>query len=155
MSATLSSAREEFMRHVYRDNGLAERPRMLAILDAVIAWSASRPDQVRFRPDDNTKGLIRFEQVSTNTIFWVAAPRRANAPLLQLLPGSGRLLSEEDVNDVVGRLNSFTREENPAGRMHISFGALKNPAGRTAVLELMDELLLKVQPAARTPATTP
>jgi hypothetical protein len=30
--------------------------------------------------------------------------------------------------------------------MHIGFGALKNPAGRAAVLELMDELLDKVRP---------
>ena len=47
------------------------------------------------------------------------------------------------------RLISHTREENPADRMHISFGALKNPAGRAAVLELMDELAAKVRPVAR------
>jgi hypothetical protein len=31
--------------------------------------------------------------------------------------------------------------------MHIGFGALKNPAGREAVFALMDEVLLKMQPA--------
>ena len=150
MPPTLSAAREEFMRHMYRDNVQAERPRMLAVLDAVIAWSAAHPGLVRFRPDDNTKGVIRFEDVATNTVFWAATPRRQNVPILQLLPGGARLLTEEERSDAVSRLNSYTREENPAGRLHIGFGALKNPAGRQAVLDLMDELLGKVQPAQRT-----
>jgi hypothetical protein len=131
---------------MYRDNVVGERPRLLAVLDAVIAWSATHSELVRFRPDDNTKGVIRFEEVATNTVFWTATPRRQNSPILQILPGSSRLLSEEERAAAVTRLNSFTREENPADRMHIGFGALKNPAGRAAVLELMDELLDKVRP---------
>lgn len=149
MPPTLSTAREDFIRHMYRDNALAERPRLLAVLDAVIAWSAAHSEYVRFRPDENTKGVIRFEEVGTNTVFWTATPRRQNSPLLQLLPGSSRLLTDEERSAAVSRLNSFTREENPAERMHIGFGALKNPAGRAAVLQLMDELLEKVQPANR------
>lgn len=152
MPATLSAAREEFIRHMYRDNVVAERPRLLAVLDAVIAWSALHPELVRFRPGDDSKGVIRFEDVSTNTVFWSATPRRQNVPLLALLPGSSRLLTDEERSEAVTRLNSYTREDNPAGRMHIGFGALKNPAGRAAVLELMDELLSKVQPAARATA---
>jgi hypothetical protein len=85
-------------------------------------------------------------------VFWVVTPRRQNVPLLQLLPGSSRLLTDDERSEIVTRLNAHTREENPAGRMHIGFGALKNPAGRAAVLELMDELLEKVQPANRTTA---
>src|SRR5688500_14367453 len=61
MPPTLSTAREDFIRHMYRDNVLAERPRLLAVLDAVIAWSAAHSELVRFRPDENTKGVIRFE----------------------------------------------------------------------------------------------
>jgi hypothetical protein len=152
MPPTLSSAREEFIKHMYRDNLAAERPRLIAVLDAVIAWSAAHSDVVRFRPDDNTKGVIRFEDVATSNVFWVVTPRRQNVPLLQLLPGSSRLLTDDERSEIVTRLNAHTREENPAGRMHIGFGALKNPAGRAAVLELMDELLEKVQPANRTTA---
>jgi hypothetical protein len=149
MSATLSSAREDFIRHMYRDNLVAERPRLLAVLDALIAWSATHPELVRFRPDDNAKGIIRFEETATNTVFWTATPRRQNSPLLHLLPGGARLLTDEDRADAVNRLNSYTREANPADRMHIGFGALKNTEGRAAVLSLMDELLQKVHPANR------
>lgn len=149
MPPTLSTAREEFIRHMYRDNVVADRPRLLAVLDAVLAWSAAHPDLVRFRPDDNTKGVIRFEDVGTGTVFWAATPRRQNSPLLQILPGSARLLTDEERADAVTRLNSCTRESNPADRMQVGFGALKNPAGRAAVLELMDELLDKVRSAAR------
>ena len=144
MPATLSSAREEFIRHMYRDNVVAERPRLLAVLDAVIAWSATHSQEVRFRPDENTKGVIRFEEVGTNTVFWAATPRRQNSPLLQLLPGGGRMITDAVKSDAVTRLNAFTREENPAERMHIGFGALKNLEGRAAVFQLMDELLEKV-----------
>ena len=149
MPPTLASARDEFITHMYRDNMVAERPRLLAVLDAVIAWSAQHPDVVRFRPDENTKGVIRFEDVGTGNVFWAATPRRSNVPILQLLPNSSRVLTEQERADAVTRLNSHTREENPADRMHISFGALKNPAGRAAVLELMDELAAKVRPVAR------
>ena len=149
MPPTLSAAREEFIRHMYRDNVVADRPRLLAVLDAVIAWSAAHPGLVRFRPDDNTKGVIRFEDVATNTVFWAASPRRSNVPLLQLLPGASRFISEEVKTDVVERLNAHTREANPNGNMHIGFGALKSPVGRAAVLGLMDELLDRMQPANR------
>jgi hypothetical protein len=149
MPTTLSAAREEFIRHMYRDNVVADRPRLLAVLDAVLAWSAAHPNQVRFRPDENTKGVIRFEDIASNTVFWAASPRRQNVPLLQLLPGASRFVSEETKTEAVARLNAHTREANPNGNMHIGFGALKSPVGRAAVLELMDELLDKMQPANR------
>ena len=155
MPTTLSTAREEFMRHMYRDNVVADRPRLLAVLDAVIAWSAARADFIRFRPDESGKGVIRFEDTATGNVFWVATPRRQNSPMLQLMPGSARLLTDDVRADAVTRLNSYTREENPLGRMHISFGALKNVAGRAAVLELMEELLANVQPASRSTNSVP
>ena len=152
MPPTLASAREEFIRHMYRHNDASDRPRLIAVVDALIAWSAGHPGLVRFRPDDNAKGVIRFEDVVSNTVFWSVSPRRENVPLLQLLPGSSRFISEETKSSVVARLNQYTREENPNGRMTIGFGALKNPAGRAAVLELMDELLTQIQPSQTTKA---
>ena len=155
MPTTLSTAREEFIRHMYRDNVVAERPRLLAVLDAMIAWSAARAEFIRFRPDGKGQGVIRYEDNATGNVFWVASPRRQNSPLLQLMPGSSRSLTDDERADAVTRLNSYTREENPTGRMHISFGALKNVAGREAVLELMGELLEKVQPASRVTSKVP
>ena len=147
MAATLNAAREEFMRHMYRDTSIAERTRLLAVLDAVIEWSAAHPESVRFRPDENSKGMIRFEETTTHSVFWTATPRRQNSPLLQLLPGGARLLTDDVRADAVNRLNSCTREDNPAEKMHIGFGALKNLEGRAAVFQLMDELLERLQPA--------
>jgi hypothetical protein len=145
MPATLATARQEFIEHMYRSNTVSERPRLLAVLDAMIAWSAARPELVRFLPDDNTKGAIRFEEATTHTVFWMATPRRDNTPLLQLLPGSSRRLSDDERSEAIARLNARTREENTADRMHIGFGALKSLEGRTVVFELMDELLEKLR----------
>ena len=83
---------------------------------------------------------------------WAASPRRSNVPLLQLLPGASRFVSDETRAEAVARLNAHTREANPNGNMHIGFGALKSPVGRAAVLGLMDELLDKMQPANRVKA---
>lgn len=149
MATTFAIARQEFIRHMYRDNAAAERPRLVAVLDAVVAWSDSHSEQVRFRPDDNTKGVLRFEDVASNRVLLMMSPRRENSPLLQLLPGSSNVLTEDERSEIVMRLNAHTREENPFGRMHIGFGALKNPTGRAAVLELLDEVLQKMKPAER------
>ncbi len=139
---------------MYRDNAAAERPRLLAVLDAVIAWSAANAERVRFRPDENTKGVIRFEDISNNAVLLMVSPRRENAPVLQLLPGAGRLLTDDERSEVVAQLNSHTRELNPLGRMHISFGALKNETGRAAVFALLDEVLQKVQRAGEVSKVT-
>lgn len=151
MPATVAAARAEFIKHMNRDNVAVERPRMVAVLDAVLSWSAERPHLVRFRPDTSNSGAIRFEVVATSSTFWMAVPRRENAPVLRLLPGASDLISEDIRADAVQRLNAHTREQNPAGRMHIGFGALKNPDGRAAVFALMDELLGQVKPRAKAP----
>ena len=152
MPPTLASAREAFIRQMYRDNAAAERPRMLAVLDSVIAWSNAKAGKVRFLPDENTKGCIKFEDATSNAVLLMVSPRRENAPLLQLLPGSARLLTEDERTEVVTRLDALTRESNPFGRMHINFGALKNDTGRAAVFALLDELLEKVQRPKRATA---
>ena len=145
MPPTLATAREAFIRQMYRDNNVAERPRLIAVLDAVIAWSSANAGRVRFRPDENAKGEIRFEDTSSKAVLIMVSPRRENVPVLQLLPGAGRLLTDDERTDIVTRLNSYTRELNPLGRMHIGFGALKNDSGRAAVFALMDEVLEKVK----------
>jgi hypothetical protein len=104
---------------MYRDNVVADRARLLAVLDAVIAWSAAHPGLVRFRPDDNTKGIIRFEDVATNTVFWAATPRR-QCSHTATAPGGGDCSRKR--NDPCGhRLNSIRARR--IGRAHASVSA--------------------------------
>lgn len=150
MPATLSLAREAFIKGMNRDTVPVERPRLLAVLDAMIAWSVKRPDALQFRVDDNERGVVRFEQTGSHAIFWSAAPRRNDVPVLELLPAAARVLTEQERADVIATLGTHTREAlDPAGRMHIGFGALKNAAACAAVLQLMGELLTKTETVTR------
>ena len=143
MSAALSAAREGFIQFMKRDTTLEERTRLLAVLDAMIAWSNASRAHIRFRDDANRKGAVRFEHVASGAVFWAAIPRRQQAPLLQI-PGAARILSEEERATIIGTLGAHTRETlDPRGHLQISFGALKNAAACAAVLELMGELLRK------------
>ena len=138
MSATLPLARAAFINQMNRDTIPTERPRLLAVLDAMIAWSAARPERVRFRADTNERGIVRFEALGAKAVIWAATPRRNDTPVLDLLPGASRFLS------------AHTRETlDPIGRLHIGFGALKNANACTAVLALMDELLEKTENGTR------
>jgi hypothetical protein len=150
MSATLPLARAAFISQMNRDTMPTERPRLLAVLDAMIEWSAARPGRVRFRADTNEKGVVRFESLGSKTVIWSATPRRNDTPVLELLPGASRFLSEEERADAIGTLNALTRETlDPTGRLHIGFGALKNAAACAAVLQLMDALLEKTEATDR------
>ena len=154
MSATLSLAREAFIRVMNRDTVPAERTRMLVVLDAMVAWSLARPELVRFRADDNDRGIVRFERVDSSAVFWAARPRPQDSPMLELLPASSRLLAPEVRASAIDMLNSHTRATlDPNGRLNIGFGALKNDAARAAVLELMTQLL--DQTASTRRASTP
>ena len=83
-------------------------------------------------------------------MIWSATPRRNDAPVLELLPGASRFLSAEERLGAVETLSAHTRESlDPAGRLHIGFGALKNASACKAVLTLMDELLEKTESALR------
>jgi hypothetical protein len=156
MPPTLALAREAFIRQMNRDTAQIERPRMVAVLDAMIAWSVARPALVRFRADDNTKGIVRFESVSSHAVIWSATPRPHDAPVLELLPGASRVLTSEERASAIATLGAHTRQTlDPAGRLHIGFSALKNEAAKAAVLELAGDLLDKAGRTNRTAAPTP
>lgn len=155
MPPTLALAREAFIKQMQRDTANVDRPRILAVLDAMIAWSSARPNLVRFRADDNRKGAVRFECVTTHAVIWTATPRSHDVPVLELLPGASRVLTPEERASAIATLGAHTRQVlDPGGRLHIGFGALKNEAARTAVLSLMGELVEKVEGAARPGAAT-
>jgi hypothetical protein len=127
---------------MYRDTVDVERPRMLAVLDTMIAWSVARPKLLKFRVEENGKGVVRFERVGSNVVFWSATPKRSDTPVLELLPGASRVLTAEQRTSVVNTINEHSREVlEPTDKLHIGFGALKNKAACAAVLTLMGELL--------------
>ena len=150
MARTLPQARDEFIVAMNRDTAGTDRPRLLAVLDALIAWSVARPTLVRFRPEDSTKGVLTFERVGTKLVFWTATPRRADTPRLELLPRATKALTPEERAAAVAALNAHSREVLEADEpLRISLGALKNPAARAAIFALMEELLVITNPAER------
>ena len=149
MSRTLPLARDEFNTAMSRDTVKPERPRFLAVLDALIAWSLARPTMLKFHVDEGHPGVVSFERVGSKAIFWSASARRSDVPKLELLPRASRALTPEERANATSALNAHSREELAVGDpLRIGFGALKNEAGRTAVLSLMEELLAATGPAA-------
>ncbi len=139
---TLQQARDEFIVAMNRDTEGSDRARLLAVLDALIAWSLARPTQLRFRATESRVGAVSFEHIDSKEIYWTAQPARGDAPRLALIPRAAHLLSEEQRAAAVQTLNSHSRlNAASANQLHIGFGALKNAQSRAAVLGLLDTLL--------------
>ena len=75
---TLSSARDAFVEAVRRDTPGTELPRYVAVLDALLAWSAARSAQVTFRADAGAKNGIR--PLNRPPRKGSARPGRSNPP---------------------------------------------------------------------------
>ena len=152
MSRTLASAREALVAAIRQDTPGTDLPRLVAVLDALIAWSVARPGTLAFRGGTGKLDTVAFELVESNVVFWSAQVTRGTGPKLEIYPPSGRSLSEEDRTRVMETLNAHSRQALEDGeRLRISFGALKNPAAQAAVLGLMEQLLATSgQPAERT-----
>ena len=139
---TLHSAREEFIRVMNEDTAGAERTRLLAVLDALIAWSTARSGQLRFRVDERKSTVITYEWTKTKETFWSAQTTRGNAPRLSLVPRAAHLLTAEQRQVALDTLNAHTRDQLEVGDpLRIGFGALKNDAARGALLDLFQQLL--------------
>jgi len=142
MSRTLPLAHQAFVAAIKRDTPGTDLPRLVAVLDALIAWSVARPEQLVFRADEGRNDVVSFERVGSKVVFWSAQVTRGTGPKLEIYPPTGRALSAEDRATVMETLNAHSREVLIAGdRLRIGFGALKNVAARTAVLALMKQLL--------------
>jgi hypothetical protein len=149
MSRTLATARDAFVAAIKRDTPGTDLPRLVAVLDALVAWSVARPDLLAFRDDEGRSDVVSFLRAGTKVVFWSAQVTRGTGPRLEIHPPTGRTLSVEDRAMVMETLNAHSREVLVEGdRLRISFGALKNDAARTAVLTLMEQLLTESrQPA--------
>lgn len=143
ITRTLHSARADFITSMNRDTASTERPRLLAVLDAMIAWSLARPKALRFRVDETKACVVSFERIDTSEVFWSAVPARGDAPRLMLVPRAASVLTPEQRTDAMDTLNANSRESLTADdKLRIGFGALKNTAAREAVLAMMQRLLV-------------
>ena len=86
MARTLPIARDQFVAAIARDTHAVEQPRLVAVLDALIAWSNKHPTLLKFREEEDTPGTIAFERVGSKMIVWAASPRRQDVPRLELVP---------------------------------------------------------------------
>ena len=142
MSRTLPQARQAFATAIERDTPGTDMPRFITVLDALVAWSVARPDLLAFRDDEKRSDTISFELVGSKVVLWSAQAARGAGPKLEIYPPTGRSLSEPERATVMQTLNAHSREVLVEGdRLRIGFGALKNVAARTAVLNLMEQLL--------------
>jgi hypothetical protein len=135
--------RQAFLAALHRETVPAERPPLLEVLDALLGWSLARPTLLRFTANAAHPDVLSFTRAGSGVVFWNTHARRGELPELELLPRAARLLGEDDRSTVVRTLNAHSRkaldEEAP---LRIGFGALKNLGARTAVLALMDQLLV-------------
>jgi hypothetical protein len=146
MNRTLPAASKAFVSAVSRDTADTELPRIVAVLDALLAWSAARSAQLAFRADEGRTDVIRFERVGPDAgpkaVFWSAQVTRDAGPRLEIHASTARPLTAEERATTMETLNAHSREVLVDGdRLRIGFSALKNEAGRASVLALMDRLL--------------
>ena len=153
MSRTLPAAREAFVAAIARDTPGTDLPRYVAVLDALIAWSAARPDALEFRAKESRKDVISFSRAGSGALFWSSQVTRGTGPRLEIHTPGGRPLSDEEEAAVLRTLNTHARTVLVEGdRLRIGFGALKNAAARNAVLTLMEQLLAgSIRPAESSP----
>jgi len=148
-SRTLPTAREGLVAAIARDTPGTDLPRLVKVLDALVAWSVARPELLRFRTAPTRSDVIAFELVGSDTVFWSVVVTRGVGPTLEIYPPTGRSLGPEDRALVMQTLNAHSRAVLVEGdRLRIGFGALKNEAARAAILALMKRLLANAgQPA--------
>ncbi len=142
MTRSLPIARDAFITAMNRDTAGSDRPRYTEVLDAMIEWSLARPELLRFRDDESSKGVVSFQRVGSNMVFWAARPMRGNGPKIELLPRASSVLPDERLHSAREAINACSREVLEGDdRLAIGFGAMKNPTSRAAVFTLMTELL--------------
>ncbi len=142
MTRTLADARTAFVAAIKQDTPGAELARLVAVLDALIAWSTARPEQLSFRPPTARGATVGFERAGSKAPFWSAQVTRGVGPKLEIHGKVGEALSDTERAAVIETLNAYSRDVLVDGdRLRIGFGALKNAAAQAAVLALMERLL--------------
>ena len=147
MTQTLADARTAFVAAIKQDTPGTDLPRLVAVLDALIAWSAARPKLLSFRPPTGRGATIGFERVGSKAPFWSAQVTRGSGAKLEIHGKVGEALSDAERASVIETLNAHSREVLVDGdRLRIGFGALKNAAAQAAVMALMERLAARDTP---------
>jgi hypothetical protein len=147
VTQTLADARAAFVAAIKQDTPGTDLPRLVAVLDALVAWSVARPEMLAFRPPSGRGAAVGFERVGAKAPFWSAQVTRGSGPKLEIHGKVGEALSDAERASVLETLNAYSREVLVNGdRLRIGFGALKNAAAQAAVLALMERLLARRGP---------
>jgi hypothetical protein len=140
MTRPLALARQSFVAAIQRDTPGTDLPRLVAVLDSLLAWSAARRKRVAFRADGRTD-VISFGRAGSTAAVWSAQVTMGEGPKLELFTPPNAAGAETRAA-VMAALNAHSRAVLLDGdRLRISFGALKNDAGREAVFTVMEQLL--------------
>ena len=144
MTSTLADARAAFVAAIKQDTPGTDLQRLVAVLDALIAWSVARPGMLSYRPPSGRSATVGFERAGTKAPFWSAQVTRGAGPRLEIHGKLGEALSVGERTEVLETLNAHSREVLVEGdRLRIGFAALKNAAALAAVLALMGRLLAR------------
>lgn len=145
---TLKESREAFLANMCKLSGVSERPQFQAILDDFIGWSVARPDVLSYHDKDHRQNLVSFRLTDSAQVIWTAYPKMNAGAKLSVLPGGNGRLPEELLAEIVAKLQGVTTEPVRGDKkLDIPFRALKSPARRQVVKEVIDTILLEVRPA--------
>ena len=144
----LTESREAFLANMSKLSGVTERPQFKEILDDFIGWSAARPEELAYDDKEHRQHLVSFRLAGSAQVIWTAYPKMNAGAKLSVLPGGNGRLSEELLAEIVAKLQGVTTEPVRADKkLDIPFRALKSPARRAVVKEVIDTILLEVRPA--------
>lgn len=151
----LDALRADFLAAVARDTPGTDLARYTAVLDEVLAWSTAGTDRGRLVPATPTAaaGVIAFAPASGDPgPRWSVRPVRGGGPVIEVAASAGDL-QDAQVARIRAVFGAHSRAAVGAhARPRIGFSALKNPAARAALFELLEELLRAGAPA---PVTRP
>ena len=139
---TLDESREAFLVNMRTMSGASERPQFEEILDDFVGWSAARPTDMVYHDKDSHQNVVSFRLAGSAQVIWTAYPKRSAGAKLTVLPGGNGRLPDALLAEIVAKLQGVTTEPVSANKkLDIPFRALKSPARRAVVKEVIDAIL--------------
>jgi hypothetical protein len=141
-TSTLQEHRTAFLEQVNRYLPHHEECKRFAqVLDHFIAWSRARGDVAPLEIEYN-EHAVSFVRTSDRAVLWTASPIRSDGARFEVLPRMRRALNEEQLRDAKEVFTSLNFEQaDDDSILRVRFAALKAPATRERVTQLMERLL--------------